>query len=566
MTGRRGLGTRLHGRISRKLFESLAPTARALRTSSWHEVCLAGEQIMTRTAFSFVALSLSFALGACSSSGTNAAASDGGAAPPAAVRACPDVGAVRCDGPRIERCEAREGGTAWSDAVECPGDQACRDAACQDPTARQLAQAASIASLVDTLDESSAWHIDVDAAAVKERERRAILKGDASDGVFFGAAWHTMNAYPQGHQGLFSPDRGVCGKTLPYQQQSRFGVCGRPSLAGLAVTYARAGNLLGLAPGDVIVSAGGDTGDDLFEKAYARPVCGGIYPAASGRRYAGATAFFGSVPAGMKLTVRAADGATREVTVPAESDTRTTDCADPFGRSTQIYAEATVRPDGVAVIRLPSFLPFDKPLPTSTDPAVFKAFADAYQAEIVKVFDSVKSAPAIIWDARNNSGGISPVGLAIVGGFASARSTAVSYCKTRIAGSSPPAFDGQRYAVYAVEPGGPFAYTGKVAVVTDGLAYSAGDYFPLAVARASDAPIVGSSSAGAFGGGRAPIDIDGPPKLSANYDPTGCFDAATDKPLEGAPPPPKVAVEYDADDLAAGKDTIVERAVKELGF
>ena len=53
---------------------------------------------------------------------------------------------------------------------------------------------------------------------------------------------------------------------------------------------------------------------------------------------------------------------------------------------------------------------------------------------------------------------------------------------------------------------------------------------------------------------------------SASYDPTACFDGATNKPLEGAPRPPKVAVEYDAKDLAAGKDTIVERAVVELGL
>jgi C-terminal processing protease CtpA/Prc len=161
---------------------------------------------------------------------------------------------------------------------------------------------------------------------------------------------------------------------------------------------------------------------------------------------------------------------------------------------------------------------------------------------------------------------MTPVGLAIVGGFASARATNVSYCKTRIPGSSPPDFYPDQYAPYEVTVGGPFAYAGKVAVVTDGLAYSAGDYFPLAVVRASDAPLIGTSTAGAYGGGRAPIDLDGPPKLTCNYDPTGCFDAADDAPLEGAPPAPTVAVEYDPADLAAGKDTMIERAVQALGL
>lgn len=54
--------------------------------------------------------------------------------------------------------------------------------------------------------------------------------------------------------------------------------------------------------------------------------------------------------------------------------------------------------------------------------------------------------------------------------------------------------------------------------------------------------------------------------MSANYDPTECFRASNDLPLEGAPPAPRVAVEYDASDLAAGRDTIVERAVRELGL
>jgi C-terminal processing protease CtpA/Prc len=295
-------------------------------------------------------------------------------------------------------------------------------------------------------------------------------------------------------------------------------------------------------------------------------VCGGVFPAASGRRYAGAASFFGAVPAGMKLVVRAPDGSVRDVTVPAESDAQATDCTDPFSRDRAIYAEAKVRPDGVAVIRLPSFFPFDKQFPTTATQAELEAFVAAYQAEIQKVFDTVKSAPGIVWDTRGNTGGITSVGAAITGGFPSARTTAVSYCRDRIDGAFPIAYSPQHYAIYGVEPGGPFAYAGKVAVVTDGLAYSAGDYFPRFVAKASDVPVVGSASAGAYGGGHIEIAVDGPPKLEANYDPTACFDAVTNAPLEGAPLAPKVPVEYDPSDLSAGKDTIVERAVKELAL
>ncbi len=502
---------------------------------------------------------------ACSSAeSAPAVVADASSAPAAPVAGCPEVSASRCQGARVQTCEARGQGSAWTEAVACPGEQACREGACSDPSPRQRAQAASIASFVDTLAQGSAWHLVVDADGVKARERTSILQGDGSDASFFGAAWRTLNAYPHGHQRLFAVDPSVCRKAMPYQLSSRFGVCGRPSAAGLAVTYARKDNLLGLSAGDVVIQAGEHAGDALFEQAYLRPVCGIVFPAPSGRRYAGAASFFGTVPAGMKLTVQAVDGATREVTVPPDADATSTNCRDPFSRSTAIYAHATMRSDGVAVIRLPSFIPFDKAFPA--EPAEADAFIAAFQAEIVKVFDTVKAAPAIIWDARGNNGGITPVGLAIVAGFSSARRTSISYCRTRVPGSSPPTFAVQRYMPYEVVPGGSFAYAGKVAVVTDGLAYSAGDYFPYAAAVASGAPVVGSSSAGAFGGGNAPIEIDGPPRLDANFDPTACFSALTDLPLEGAPASPQVAVEYEARDLAAGKDTIVDRAAKVLGF
>jgi C-terminal processing protease CtpA/Prc len=268
----------------------------------------------------------------------------------------------------------------------------------------------------------------------------------------------------------------------------------------------------------------------------------------------------------MALTVQGVDGKTRQLTVPAENDAKAIDCTDTFARSRAIYAEAKVRPDGVAVIRLPSFYPFDKQLPQNPTQADLDAFVAAYQAEIQKVFDTVKTAPGIVWDARNNTGGITTVGLAIVGGFPTARSTQLSYCRTRTAGSSPPAFDTERYAVYGVTPGGPFAYGGKVTVITDGLGYSAGDYFPRAVAKASNVKVIGSASAGAYGGGSNPIELAGPPSLTAIADPTACFDAATNQPLEAAPLPPTIAVELDPKDLAAGKDTILERAVLELGL
>ncbi len=515
------------------------------------------------------AFSVAILSSACSSASMESAAAtptatttDAGALP---GEGCA-IEATRCEGTLVGTCGAGEGGApTWSTPIVCPGEQSCRADACQDPTTRQKTQAEAVSALVDHLAEHTAWHEAVDAKAVKQRERVAILKGNGDDATYFAAAWRVMNAFPQGHQSLYG-DEAVCGFAIPYQGSSRFGVCGRPTRDGVVITLARGGNALGLSAGDVIVRAGADEAEDLLDASYLRPVCGAVFPAKSGRRAAAAASFFGHVPKGMVLSVRAPSGALRDVIVPDQSDAKATDCTDPFARQRRIYAEATTRPDGVAVIRLPSFFPFDKTLPANATDAQVQAYVEAYRARIVKVFETVKMAPAIIWDARGNTGGFTPVGLSIVAGFSTARATALSYCKSRSFGSSPPSFLPDMYANYDVTPGGPFAYAGKVAIVTDGLAYSAGDYFPLAALKASDAPVIGTASAGAYGGGNGPIELAGPPALTCNYDPTACFDAVTHTPLEGAPPAPTVAIDYDPSDLAAGKDTLIERAVKELGF
>lgn len=434
------------------------------------------------------------------------------------------------------------------------------------PTERMLQQATSLETMVSRLARSSGWHGTVDIAAASAAARTAIETGDGTDETFFTAAWHAFHAVPQGHQTFYPTDGARCGSALPYQGYSRFGVCGRPVAGGLVVTHARSENLLGLAAGDVIVGMGTTQGAALLDAAYLWPTCGAVYPSPAGRRYAAAATFFGGVPSGTSLTVRRLDGSTREVTVPKATDADLTDCLDPFARNRRIYAEATTRSDGVAVIRLPSFFPYDKAFPTSATEAELNAFVAEYQAAIVAVFDTVKTAPGIVWDARGNAGGITSVGLAIVGGFSTATATSLSYCRTRQAGAQPPTFLPDRYATYTVTPGGPFAYAGKVAVITDGLAYSAGDYFPLAVLKASRAPVIGSATAGAYGGGNAPLHVAGPPALDVSIDPSACFDAATDAPLEGAPPAPTFATEDNPVDLAVGRDTLVERAVATLGL
>src|SRR5262249_54948136 len=145
-----------------------------------------------------------------------------------------------------------------------------------------------------------------------------------------------------------------------------------------------------------------------------------------------------------------------------------------------------------------------------------------------------------------------------------ARADTLSYCEARVEKSDPPSFGTFRYAEYALTPGGPFAYTGKVAVLIEGLNYSAADYFPLAVKARTNAILVGKPAAGAFGATSKSQVFDGPPAFSVAVDVNRCSSADDSAPLEGKGATPHVVVEYDPKDLAAGKDTVLERAVLEL--
>jgi len=188
-------------------------------------------------------------------------------------------------------------------------------------------------------------------------------------------------------------------------------------------------------------------------------------------------------------------------------------------------------------------------------------FTADFQQKILDQFNTVKDAKAIVWDARGNYGGLTLVGLAIANGMPTAKATDISYCNSRVAKSHPSTYSSQKYAIYSVAPGGPFAYAGKVAVLVDGLDYSAADYFPLAVHKATSIPLVGTPSAGAFGGPGPEENLSGPPAMEFDIDVNHCLDAQTDQPLETHAATPDFTVEYEPADLAKGVDTVLEAGV-----
>ncbi len=110
----------------------------------------------------------------------------------------------------------------------------------------------------------------------------------------------------------------------------------------------------------------------------------------------------------------------------------------------------------------------------------------------------------------------------------------------------------------------PFAFDGPTALLTDGRSISAGDYFALAVARGTDVPIYGRPSAGAYGGGGQTTSINDARGLGLGFDPFRCNVPDTGEALETQAVVPDVFVEYAPEDLAIGRDTVLETAVEAL--
>jgi hypothetical protein len=328
------------------------------------------------------------------------------------------------------------------------------------------------------------------------------------------------------------------------------------------ITYARPGNVLALTAGDQIVSAGNANGPAILDEAALRPVCGAYFPSTEARRTSAAASFFGAVPEKTILTVIGIHGQRRMMMVPAPSSD-VVDCVDPLGRDTAFNAQASTHWDGTAIIRLPRLYPIDDASHPQTD-AEYEAFSARFQASVKAEFDKVKDAPRIVWDARGNGGGITRVALAIVSGMPSARPTAIARCNRRIPGSNPPAFEPELSADYSITPGGDFAYAGRTAVLIDALDYSAADYFAYATSRATDVPLVGEGTAGAFGGAGAPFTVEGPPAMSANYNEHRCLDARDGSALEGRGTAPTVSVGYAPEDVARGVDSVLEAAIERL--
>ncbi|RYZ68262.1 MAG: hypothetical protein EOP08_00970 [Proteobacteria bacterium] len=251
---------------------------------------------------------------------------------------------------------------------------------------------------------------------------------------------------------------------------------------------------------------------------------------------------------------------------PRPADTAATQwyCGSMFGDYETFEVRATLRPDGIAVLRLPAFAQSaEHPFPQPLTQAGYEQWISAYVDRLKTALDSVAGARAYIWDARSNRGGSSEVGLAIVAGTPGAERETIIQCGRRTRASTPFAFTSE--IDFEIPDEDRLAVTGKVAVLVDGRAYSGGDIFAYAMRNHTSARLFGTPTAGAFGfGGNAAVTVGTPVRMAYTADGRRCTDMAG-TPLEGHGVEPHELVEPTAADLAAGRDTVLDAAVTWIG-
>lgn len=396
----------------------------------------------------------------------------------------------------------------------------------------------------------------VDGAKWSARSLDLLLSTPGSDTGYAIAARRTLLQFPMGHAYLGASAQAGVG-ALPYTTYTRYGACGRPSGDAVVVTVARPGNPLGLQTGDRVVAVNNVRGAGLFDLVVNRPQSGLSITAPAAKRYQGAVGLLSTLRVGDVLEVERLGMAKRKVTVGAPGAAYV-ECTDPLGRDRNRAVEVTVRPDGIAVIRLPGFYPLN--LQGNETDAQFMAAVAALRAEILAAFQTVKNAPGLVWDVRGNTGGYSKLGLEIVSGMPTAKTLKLARCQYRAQPGRPAVLLDNPGIDYRITPGGDFAYAGKVAVVADGLAISAADYFLYGVAEGTSVPIFGSAGASAYGASNPAVAVHGSPAVSVASDSNLCR-GVNDVVLEGHEV--KVTtVDLDAADLKAGLDTQLEAAVK----
>jgi C-terminal processing protease CtpA/Prc len=160
----------------------------------------------------------------------------------------------------------------------------------------------------------------------------------------------------------------------------------------------------------------------------------------------------------------------------------------------------------------------------------------------------------LVLDLRGNTGGFAIIAQMLLGTL-NEETAEVQSCRAR----GPDGVFGAPFVLEA-EPDGSIQYAGPVAVITDGITFSAADFFSEAVgSRSGRASTVGAPSGGGFGNGF--FGFAG--QWQVGFSTLECFDD-DDRLLEGAPPPVEVEAGHTEAALRAGEDAVIESAQRAL--
>lgn len=460
------------------------------------------------------------------------------------------VGSMRCVADVAEACvQADPVGSGslcnrWA-ATACGGETpVCRGGVCASISARQRVWSQSLREVIDNIDLGlgTAPDLQVDAQALHASLESDLFHQPESTFAYFGVLRKALLAYPNGHLSLYA--EGACGRAAqPTVSTSSIGACTQPYQDHAVVSFVGNDNPLGLVPGDEILSIDGKQGAEMLRASLEQPLCGNSAASESNRRYAAGTSVFATAHVGTVFTVKHAAGAIEQKTV-GKLATKALGCRDPFGRPTAATAAASMRSDGVGIVRLNNFYSAESDYEVAQE-SVRKAIDAALLA--------VKDAHTVIFDMRANEGGSSIVGLELVAGLAPAsRGKPVAGYALRKAGTTT-------YSptqIYEVPNSNRFAYAGRVAMLIDGLSISAADYTALA-AKQAGIPLIGKPSSGSYGGGVQPVYVGEDPRIGVSVDPFRGVDLQG-RGTEGNSTIPDVDAELTPSDAAKGIDTALE--------
>jgi carboxyl-terminal processing protease len=176
-----------------------------------------------------------------------------------------------------------------------------------------------------------------------------------------------------------------------------------------------------------------------------------------------------------------------------------------------------------------------------------------YEKAFDKILDDFKNTDGIIIDIRNNGGGIDKEAVYIAGRFTDETKTAFKF---RLK-NGPEKDNFTQFYEYTLKPEGGTQYLKKVVVLTHRFSVSAAETFTLTMKRNRNVTIIGDTTSGAF----SDIIKRELPNGWIYTISIGDWRDAEGVSYEGTGIPPDLVIRNKADDIAKGKDEVLEKAI-----